>query len=121
MITPLDSDALDLLNDDARRLVKEMLKAVVDHPTIYSNVFRVHRERDGSFGYFLGGHGQAGPFTNNQRLPINIVDTLLFHDIAAHRVNSHWPKDFHRFTDAALEWQVTRFDRCYLAKHPPGE
>jgi hypothetical protein len=38
---PLDENALDFLDDDSRRLVKEMLKAIVEHPEIYDNGFTV--------------------------------------------------------------------------------
>ncbi len=107
MGTPLDEYALDFLDDDARRLVKEMLKAVVEHSDIYSNGFSVQRQKDGSFQYYLGNNGRPGPFTNNQRLPINITDKLVFHGIAGARVNPQWPDDRRSFTEAALAWQRT--------------
>lgn len=105
MSTPLDEYALDFLDDDARRLVKDMLKAVVEHSDIYSNGFSVQRQRDGSFEYFLGKHGRPGPFTNSRRLPHNITDALVFHGIAGPKVNPQWPESFRSFTDAALDWQ----------------
>ena len=87
MSTPLDEHALDFLDGDARRLVRAMLKAVVEHPDIYTNGFSVTRRGDGSFEYLLGGHGRPGPFANPQRLNSNITDTLVFHGIAGPKVN----------------------------------
>ena len=106
--TPLDEHALDFFDDDAKRLVKEMLQAVTEHPNIYSNGFRVARSKTGdSFEYFLSNHGAPGPFRNNQRLQTNIIDTLVFHRIAGPRINPNWPQEFRSFTDAALGWYRT--------------
>lgn len=106
MSTPLPEHALDFLDDDARRLVKEMLKAVVDHPTIYANGFSVDPTRAGDFEYFLGMRaGGPGPFRNRQRIPANITDELVFHGIAGPKVNPQWPASFRSFTEAALDWQ----------------
>lgn len=107
MSTPLDEDALDFLDGDAKRLVKAMLKAVVEHPDIYSNGFSVTRRGDSRFEYFLGGHGQPGPFANPQHLNSNITDTLVFHGIAGAKVNPQWPDSFRSFTEAAMEWHRT--------------
>ena len=104
MSTPLDEHALDFLDDDAKRLVKEMLKAVVEHPDSYSNGFSVEPKRDGSFEYFLGGYGRPGPFINNRRLPIDIPGALVHHGIAGDKIDPQWSNNFLSFTDAALNW-----------------
>lgn len=107
MSTSRDEYGLDFLDDDAKRLVKEMLEAVVDHPDIYTNGFAIQRQRDSSVEYFLGNHGRPGPFGNRQRLPTDAGDALVFHGIAGAKVNPQWPDSFRSFTEAALAWQRT--------------
>lgn len=106
MDKPLDEYALDfIVDDDTKRLVKDMLKAVVDHPDIYSNGFEVKNLGNGSFEYFLGGQGRPGPFLNSRRLPHNITDALVHYGIAGPKINPQWPDSFRSFTEEALEWQ----------------
>lgn len=108
MNTSLSEDALDFLDDDAKRLVKEMLRAVVEHPDLYPNGFSVTRSKRGEgYEYFLATSGGPGPFRNHQRLATNITDQLVFHRIAEGKRNPQWPDTFRSFTDAALDWQRT--------------
>lgn len=108
MVDPLNEYALgefalDFLNDDEGRLVKAMLKAVVEHGDIYDNGFSVSREGD-HFVYHLANGNRPGPFQNRQKLPINITDRLIHHKIAGRKINPQWPESFRSFTPAALEW-----------------
>ena len=98
-----------MLDDNAKRLVKEMLEAVVVHPDIYQNGFQVTRSNvdDGSFTYVLATYGGPGRFRNGQRLATDITEQLRFHHIAGAKRNPQWIDPFHSFTDAALEWYRT--------------
>ncbi len=106
--TPLDEHALDFLDPEARRVIKEALKAVVEYPDIYDNGFHLRPDREGGgFAFFLANHGSSGPFTNYQGLPVNVMGALEFNGIAGPKVNPQWQKHFRSFTDAALEWHRT--------------
>lgn len=100
----LDEFALDFLEPEEQRLVKEMLQAVVDHPDIYSNGFSVSRRTDGLYEYHLGSNQRPGPFRNPQTLPTDIRGTLIYHKIAGRKIDRQWPDDFLSFTDDALAW-----------------
>lgn len=106
MDAPLDEHAFDFLEPAARRLVKDMLAAVVEHPDIHTNGFTVTRLRDGSgFDYFLGLRGgKPSPFQNHQRLPDNVAGPLLYHRIIQGKRDPQMPDGWYSFTDAAMDW-----------------
>lgn len=105
MTEPLDEDALDFLNPEEQRLVKEMLQAIVEHPEIYNNGFSVSRSRDDTYyEYHLGNNQRPGPFRNRQRLPTNITDALVYHGLAGRKINPHWTDETKSFTEPILEW-----------------
>lgn len=95
--------ALDFLNDNERRLVTSMLRAVVEHSDIYDNGFSVSPEGD-HFVYHLASGNRPGPFQNRQKLPTDLTGRLIHHKIAGRKINPQWPESFHSFTPAALEW-----------------
>jgi hypothetical protein len=102
----MDEYSLDFLDPEAKRLVKEMLAAVVDYPDIHPNGFSVRPAPGGGFRYFLGMHGgRPSPIQNPRDLSTNIVNLLIFHRIAGPKIDPQWPNHFHSFTEEALDWQ----------------
>lgn len=104
MSAPLAEHALDFLDADERRLVKEMLRAVVEHPDIYDNGFSVSETRSGDYEYHLANGNRVGPFTNRQRLKTDCSGKLVHYGFAGAKLNPQWPANFHSFSEQALEW-----------------
>jgi hypothetical protein len=102
----MDEYALDFLDPDSRRLVNEMLSAVVEHPNVHTNGVNIRRSKSksGGFEYFLSAQGDsmATPFRQGQFLLNNIIPLLLHHGFLGEDVGEDhrgWP-----FTDAAFQW-----------------
>ncbi len=85
MSNPLDEHALDFLDADVKRVIKDMLKAVVEHANVYNNGFKIERLRNAGFRNFLGTTGHAGPFINNQVLPVDVGGLLVHYGFAGER------------------------------------
>jgi hypothetical protein len=106
--TPLDEHAWHFLDPESARVVREALKAVIEHPDTYDNGFFIEREKRGAgFIFFLANGNRVGPFINNQGIPVDVTNPLIHHGIAGPKVNPQWPDRFRSFTEDALEWQRT--------------
>jgi hypothetical protein len=102
----MDEYALDFLDPQAKRLVKEMLAAIVNYPDVHPNGFSVQRTRSGGYHYSLARRGGGpSPFQDPQVLPTNIVEVLILHGVARPKIDPQWPERFRSFTEDALDWQ----------------
>lgn len=127
----MDEYALDFLDPEAKRLVKEMLAAIVNYPDVHPNGFAVQRIRSGGYHYSLARHGGGpSPFQDPQVLPTNIVEVLILHGIARPKIDPQWPERFRSFTEDALDWQrkyggpspdeIRRFIGRTIRRQPKG-
>ncbi len=94
-----------IANPEARAVVRQMLAAVVDHPTIHRNLFKYQRQHDGTWEYFVGQH-HSGPaaFPQYIHLPVNVVDPLRVHGWAVADRSPEFKGGWYRFTAKALDW-----------------
>lgn len=107
MEAALTLNTLDVLDEDAQRLTREMLNAVVNFSHIHVDRFTIHRRSRGeNFVYFLGLQvaNAPTPFKNNQMLSHNMVSQLQYIGFVVPSRHPQAPNGWYDFTEKALEW-----------------
>ncbi len=89
------------LDEHDQRIVKQALYGIVDLPAIHSNVFIIHREKDG-FNYYIGMHSAENPSPIIQPLKSSkqITQALL----ALGYLKKTKTEGQFEFTEEAKEW-----------------